>query len=62
VNGFERSLRRAINPLSTGMTRTWCGSRLFRWAVRRNVSLLSEMPRTRRQRRSANRREESESG
>ena len=57
MNRFERSLRRAVNPLSTGLTRAWCSSRLFRWAVRNRVSLLSEMPGTRRQRRSSSRKD-----
>jgi hypothetical protein len=54
---LERKLRRALNPLSTGLTRAWCNSHLFRWAVRNEVSLLSEMPGTRRQRKSSSRKE-----
>jgi hypothetical protein len=54
VNSFERSLRRAVNPLSTGLTGAWCHSRFRQWALRREISLLTEMPRTRHQRKTRN--------
>ena len=57
MSNLDRSLRRAVKPLSTGLTRAWCSSRLFRWAVSRGVSFLSEMPGTRCQRRSPSRRD-----
>ena len=50
---IERSLRRLVNPVSTGLTVAWCHSRVFRWALRREIRILTEMPATRRTRRKA---------
>jgi len=48
MNELERSLRRIVNPLSTGLTRARCHSPLHRWALRREVGILTEMPKSRR--------------
>ena len=48
VNRIDRFLRRLVNPVSTGLTRAWCDSPLYRWALRHGIRFLTEMPKSRR--------------
>ncbi|HUX04954.1 MAG TPA: hypothetical protein VMV53_08660 [Acidimicrobiales bacterium] len=48
MNEWERTLRRFVNPVSTGLTGAWCRSPILRWARRHEVGPLLHMPRFRR--------------